>query len=264
MNFPDFIASAGRFLHGIPSGQPHNDAVLILMFFMGALALAHIAFWRLMKGHRWFWQSIDYVWYAGTFLSLLLGAYQFERDAEAARISTLTQVSEVELQRQNLITMSLVSECGRMLALDENGEPQGFQPFDLQQCKAAKPILDEARLYVFEHLSGVDPLFSLQSKLARMSTICAQLDVLIEEHLSTHEADAPNPAREIYFTLYCDDAKRMQTQLNDRLAAAQSGGGSLVVAFNDIAHLWPLLLALLVAIRLTKVTAELLQSRGRS
>ena len=64
--------------------------------------------------------------------------------------------------------------------------------------------------------------------------------------------------------MYCDDAKRMQTQLNDRLAAAQSGGGSLVVAFNDIAHLWPLLLALLVAIRLTKVTAELVQARGKS
>lgn len=262
MDLTDLITSAVRLLDGTQTRQPHNDAVLILAFFLGALVLSHLAFWRFMRGHRWFWQSVDYVWYAGTFLSLLLGAYQFERDAEASRISNLTQVSEVELQRQNLITMSLVSECGRMLALDDKGEPQGFEPFDLQQCKAAEPILEEARLYVFEHLSGVDPLFSLQSKLARMSTICGRLEQLVNEHLASHEADAPNPPREIYYTLYCDDAKRMQSQLNDRLAATQNGS-SLVVAFNDLAHFWPLLLALLVAIRLTKVTAELVQARSR-
>lgn len=263
MDLSNFITSAGRFLHGTSSGQPHNDAVLILMFFLGALALAHFAFWRFMKGHRWFWQSIDYVWYAGTFLSLLLGSYQFERDAEMARLNGLTQISEIELQRQNLITMSLVSECGRMLALHESGEPLRFAPFGLEQCKAAKPILREARLYVFEHLSGVDPLFNLQSKLARMSRICGHLEEIIQEHLSTHESDAPNPPQDVYYALYCDDAKRMRTQLDERLMGPQNGGGSLAVAFNDIAHLWPLLLALLVAIRLTKVTTELLQSRSR-
>lgn len=262
MDLTDFVLSIGRFLDGTRSGQPHNDAILIVTFFLGALVTSHLALWRFMKEHRWLWQSVDYIWYGGMFLSLLLGAYQFERDAEAARINNLTQVSEIELQRQNLVTMSLVSECGRMLSLDESGEPQGFEPFDLQQCKAAKPILNDARLYVFEHLSGVDPLLSLQSKLNRMAKICGELQSLIDAHLATHEADAPNPTKEIYYTLYCDDARRMRTQLEARLAASRKDPRSLIVAFNDIAHLWPLLLALLVAIRLTKVTAELVQSRS--
>jgi len=67
--------------------------------FLAVAAFWHALFWRRMHGHRRFWRAIDYVWYSGAFLSVVLGTFAAERAAEAARVRGLGQLIEVEMQR---------------------------------------------------------------------------------------------------------------------------------------------------------------------
>ena len=235
--------------HGL-SGQPHNDATLLLSAFALAAMFWHLVLWPWMRGRKRFWRAIDFVWYGGAFLSLVLGTYQVERDAEAARLRNLAQLIEVELQRQDLMLLALVSECGG---------GGGGNLFDPAQCAAAQPVLREARLFVFEHLSNVDTGFVIESKMARLTALCAGLAEANDAR--REESDSGRAGERLHSLIYCDDAAAMAARVAAHRAgrAALSDGGPL----GRVAHLWPLLLCFVVALRVTKTTAEVVQA-GRS
>ncbi|MGE0254110.1 MAG: hypothetical protein AB7N54_07380 [Alphaproteobacteria bacterium] len=249
------VQSLVEFLDGGQSGEPHNDALLIIVVFLASVAFWHALFWRRMTGHRRFWRSIDYVWYSGAFLSVVLGTFAAERAAEASRVRGLGQLIEVEMQRQDLMVLAMLTECGGASA----GGTPGTGMFDAAMCAAARPVLRDARLYVFEHMSGVDTLFFIEAKMARLAAMCAGLGEEVEKgRAAADEADAENVAERLYFQIYCDDAQVMGRRVEEfrQGSAAQGARGP----FGDVAHLWPLLLCLVVGLRITKTTAEVRQA----
>ncbi|MGE4221590.1 MAG: hypothetical protein AB7G39_19265, partial [Alphaproteobacteria bacterium] len=201
--------------HGL-SGEPHNDATLILSAFALAALFWHLVLWPWMRGRKRFWRAIDFVWYGGAFLSLVLGTYQVERDAEAARLRGLAQLIEVELQRQDLMLLALVTECG---------SGAGGNMFEPAQCAAAQPILRDARLFVFEHLSNVDTAFVIESKMARMTALCGRLETANRAQME--ESDSGRAGERLYSLIYCDDAAAMAARVEAHRGgrAALSDGG---------------------------------------
>lgn len=259
-----FVASVVQsfvdLIDGGLSGEPHNDAVLIILVFLASVAFWHALFWRRMLGHRRFWRSIDYVWYSGAFLSVVLGTFAAERAAEAARVRGLGQIIGIEMQRQDLMVLAMLTECSSVSAASSS--VRGAVMFDAAMCEVAGPIQRDARLYVFEHMSGVDTQFFIEAKMARLQAMCAILREEVEKaRPAADEADAENVAERLYFQVYCDDAEVMARRVDEfrRGSATQGVRGP----FGDVAHLWPLLLCLVVGLRITKTTAEVRQA-GRA
>lgn len=81
---------------------------------------------------------------------------------------------------------------------------------------------------------------------------------------STAELDARLPDEDLHTLLYCDDFGAMQTRFVDLRSAAAAQAGVKGSPFDTLAHLWPLLLALTVGLRITKTTSEIRQSGQRA
>lgn len=245
-------------VEGGRSGEPHNDAILILAVFFASAAFWHLLLWRRMLGHRRFWRAIDYAWYFGAFLSVVLGTYQAERAAEAARLRALGQVIQIELLRQDPVLLSLLDACG---GAPDAGSAAADGLFDAAMCAAAIPVLNDARLFVFEHVRGVDTLPFIESKMARMTALCGKLAEAVARREAASEVGTALLEARLYATVHCDDAPVMAGRVAAYRAGsiAQAGTGP----FGGMAHLWPLLLCLVVGLRITKTTAEVRQA-GRA
>jgi hypothetical protein len=257
------VAGLIAYIDGDRSQQPHNHALLILSMFAGSVAFWHLVLWRSMLGNRRFWRAIDYVWYVGAFLSLILGAYQGERDTLVTRLQNMERLAEVELSRQDSIMVTLVTECDRLLSADRLGHAASSRLFDLPLCRAAEKVLPQAERYVFEHVSGVGSLFFAETKMARLTEICGTTRAAYHDAAAVAESDARVPEAELYTLLYCDDETAMRTRFEEvrRISAEQEAASRS--PFGAVAHLWPLLLSLVVGLRITKTTAEIRQTGRR-
>jgi hypothetical protein len=251
------------FIDGDSAQQPHNHALLILTMFAGSVAIWHLVLWRVMIGNRRFWRAIDYAWYVGAFLSLILGAYQAERDTAVTRVQSMGRLAEIELSRQDSIMVTLVMECDRLIAASGQDHPTSSRLFDLALCRAAEPVLAQAERYVFEHLSGVGSLFFAEAKLSRLGQICRTVEATAAKARATVESDARSPESELHTLLYCDDEGAMRTRFEALRRVVREQEIANSSPFGAMAHLWPLLLSLVVALRITKTTAEIRQSGRR-
>ncbi len=259
------VAGLIAYVDGDSARQPHNHALLIMTMFAGSVAAWHLLLWRAMEGNRRFWRGIDYVWYVGAFLSLILGAYQAERDTLVSRLQNMERLVEVELSRQDSIMATLVTECDRLLSAERLGHAASSRMFDLPLCRAAEPILPQAERYVFEHVSGVGSLFFAETKMSRLSEICAVTRSAYATAQGAAESDARVPEAELYTLLYCDDEGAMRLRFEEVRRVANDQEIAARSPFGALAHLWPLLLSLVVGLRITKTTAEIRQSApGRS
>ncbi|SDG01892.1 MULTISPECIES: hypothetical protein [Thalassobaculum] len=257
------VAGLIAYIDGDSARQPHNHALLIMAMFAGSVAFWHLVLWRAMHGNRRFWRAIDYVWYVGAFLSLILGAYQGERDTLVTRLQNMERLAEVELSRQDSIMLALVTECDRLISADNLGHSAVSRLFDLPLCRAAQPVLPQAKRYVFEHISGVGSLFFAETKMARLTEICGVARSAYHTAEAAAESDARVPEAELYTLLYCDDEPAMVARFDEvrRISAEQEI--SARSPFGAVAHLWPLLLSLVVGLRITKTTAEIRQTGRR-
>ncbi|MDF1792041.1 MAG: hypothetical protein P1U88_09035 [Thalassobaculaceae bacterium] len=266
--FLDFLAGPVgaliAFIDGDSARQPHNHALLILAMFAGSVLFWHLILWRAMHGNRRFWRAIDYVWYVGAFLSLILGAYQTERDTAVTRLQAMGRLTEIELGRQDSVMVSLVMECDRLISASDQGHAATSRLFDLTLCRAAEPILPQAERYVFDHINGVGSLFFAETKMARLGAICREVQTGYEAARVDQEADARLAEEELHTLLYCDDEGAMRVRFDEfkRVTTAQQSTGQS--PFGAVAHLWPLLLSLVVGLRITKTTAEIRQPNRRA
>lgn len=251
------------YIDGDSASQPHNHAVLILTMFAGSVAFWHLVLWRAMHGNRRFWRAIDYVWYVGAFLSLILGAYQGERDTLVTRLQNMERLAEVELGRQDSIMVALVTECDRLLSAERLGHAATSRLFDVPLCRAAEPVLPQAERYVFEHISGVGSLFFAETKMTRLSEICRVTRDAYRTANADAESDARVPEAELYTLLYCDDEPAMVARFEEVRRVSDEQESAARSPFGAVAHLWPLLLSLVVGLRITKTTAEIRQT-GRN
>ncbi|MBM3560490.1 MAG: hypothetical protein FJX53_11560 [Alphaproteobacteria bacterium] len=96
--------------------------------------------------------------------------------------------------------MALLTECGGTSTGATTARGTGL--FDAAMCAAARPVLRDARLYVFEHMSGVDTQFFIESKMVRLAAMCVGLREEVEKaRAAAAEADAENVVERLYFQI---------------------------------------------------------------
>lgn len=155
---------------------------------------------------------------------------------------------------------TLVTECDRLLSADRLGYAASSRLFDLPLCRVAEPVLPQAERYVFEHLSGVGSLFFAETKMARLTEICGVTRAANRSAEAAAESDARVPETELYTLLYCDDEPAMIARFDELRRISGEQAVASRSPFGAMAHLWPLLLSLVVGLRITKTTAEIRQT----